>query len=131
MRRLASFTSVAVLVLLSACGRTAAVESEPSPSFDPVGVYDFAATMGGMTRTGQLHITRSNGTLGGYATLQDEPDPATVTAVHVDGSQMHVDVMPPNGERVQFVVTMNGSSFSGNVITDMGQIPVTGTKRAD
>jgi hypothetical protein len=135
MRRIASIVLVPLVVLAAACTRNVQVESEPAPAsssaFDPVGTYDFSVSMGGMTRTGALHIERSGTGYGGHATLEGESEPATITGVTVSGNSFTARVVPPNGEAVDFMVTMNGNQFTGNVITDMGTIPVTGSKRAN
>ena len=135
MRRIASLALVPLVVLAASCGRNVEVESDPTPSasmaVDPVGTYDFAVTMGGMTRTGVLQITRSGAGYGGSATLEGESDPASVTSVTVSGTTITARVVPPNDEPVDFVMTMNGNQFTGNVIADMGTIPVSGTKRSN
>ena len=133
MRRSASLMSLVALVLLAACSRNVAVDSEPAPSSstDPVGVYDFSASMGGIERTGRLEIERSaTGAIGGRAILDDEPEPAEITSVTVNGDTMVVEIMPPGGEYVVFTLTFTGSSFTGNAIANGMTIPLTGSKRA-
>ena len=135
MRRTASLVLIPLIVLAAACSRNVEAESEPAPAasaaLDPVGTYDFTISMGGMTRTGVLQIVRSGAGYGGSATLEGEMDPAEVTSVTVSGNTITARVVPPNDQPVDFVMTMNGSEFSGNVMAEVGEIPVTGTKRAN
>jgi hypothetical protein len=133
MRRIATLALFPLLVLAVACTRNAQVESEAMPaastSLDPVGTYDFSISMGGMTRSGVLHIERSGTGYGGHATLEGESEAAAITSVTVNGNSFTARVVPPNDEAVDFVLTMNGNQFTGNLIADMGTIPVTGSKR--
>ena len=135
MRRTASLVVLIPLVLAAACSRNVEAASEPAPAassaLDPVGTYDFAISMGGMTRTGVLQIVRTGAGYGGSATLEGESDPASVTSVTVSGNTITARVVPPNDQPVDFVMTMNGNAFSGNVMADMGEIPVSGTKRSN
>ena len=134
MHRIASAAAVASIVLLAACSRGYEAESEPAPAassaaLDPVGVYDFSASMGGMTRTGTLTVTRTDTGYGGEATVEGESQPATITGARVEGNVITVEVLPPNGGgMIDFVMTMSGSTFTGNVVVEGQTLPITGTK---
>ena len=134
MRR-SMFLVLLPLLLVAACSRNATVESEPASTTSvtaaafPVGVYDFSATVDGMTRTGAFVIEGTAGAYTGYVTLDGEPEAAEMSGVRVEGSRLIFEAQAP-GERFTFDVTFTGSTFSGNVIAPAGSIPVTGSRRA-
>ena len=130
MRRTSPIALVLMLVLAVACSRSAEVESGPAPAMDPVGAYDFSLSMGGMTRTGEIHVQRTNGVLGGFATIEGADGEAPVTGVTVDGNRLNVEVTPPNGGgAVIFDLTFTGASFSGTINAEGQTFPVAGSKR--
>ena len=136
MRRFALSALLPLVVVASACGRNAVVESEPSPSASvgapafPVGTYDYSADVNGETRTGAIVIQGTPGTYTGYVTLDGEPEAATMSNIRTEGSRLTFEAQAP-GERFTFDVTFTGSTFSGSVIAPMGSIPVTGSRRAN
>ena len=132
MRRIKASLAVVVLVLAAACSRNVEASSEPVPSSDPVGTYDFTASMGGTSQRGTLVIQRTDGgTLGGYATIEGESEHAVVNSVSQTGSRIVVGLTPPDGEAVTFTMDFTGASFTGNVAAHGQMIPVTGSKRAN
>ena len=132
MRRIASSAALVLLVLAAACSRNVEASSEPAPSSDPVGTYDFTASMGGITQTGTLVIQRNDaGTLGGYATIDGEPEPAAVNSVTQTGSRLVVGLTPPDGSEVTITMDFTGSTFTGNAAAHGQTIPLTGSKRVN
>lgn len=128
MRRIA-LPFLAVLLLVG-CSRAVEVESEAPSGLDPVGTFDFTASIGGETRTGHFTIERAAAGYEGLVRLEGEDEPAQVRELQVSGQQLTFDaVVPSAGETFTFDVAFTGDTFSGNVIGGMGAIPVTGRRR--
>lgn len=126
--------ALSLAAVTAACGgRQVAVESAAPAAvatLDPVGMYDFTATLGGETRTGTIHIQpTSSGGYGGEARLEGEPQPAPIDSVRVDGDRMVINASP-SGQNVIFELEFAGSSFTGFVFAGDDAVPLTGTKRA-
>ena len=133
MRRIASGSAVALLVLLAACSRNVEAVSEPAPSasLDPVGTYDFSISMGGQSRSGTIVISRVESAYAGYATLEGEEESAPVRNVRVSGNVLTLEVEPPSEEAVTMELTFTGTQFTGNLFASGQSIPITGSKRAN
>lgn len=128
---------VLVLVLAattaSCGGREVAVQSTAPvavTTLDPVGMYDFTASLGTETRNGTIDIRQSAaGRYIGEARLEGESDPAVIDSVQVSGNRMIIDATPP-GTSVTFELEFTGSDFTGFAFADGDAIPLTGSKRA-
>ena len=132
MRTTTLLFALSLAGLTAACGgREVAVESvAPAAAMDPVGMYDFTATLGSESRTGTIHIHATpSGGYGGEATLEGESDAATIQNVRVEGNRLIIDASPP-GQDVTFELDFTGNTFSGLIFAGGDAIPVTGAKRA-
>ena len=134
MRRV---TPLVVLILLSATAcANAAARSEPTPApaasneLDPVGMYDFVASLGIEARTGTLQIQRSDtGGLRGEAWLEGEGDPAMIQSGAVSGNHVSLFALVQGSLQVSFELDFAGTAFSGLIIAGGDSIAVDGTRR--
>jgi len=134
MRNTIRVLALASVLVASACSRGVQAESEPSPAastaLDPVGMYDFTATMGADSRTGTLEITRGDaGGLRGEAWLEGEPDPAIIESGAVAGNHVQLTAFVEGTNQVTFELDFAGSSFTGVIVAGGEQISVTGSRR--
>lgn len=136
MRTKASVVALFLVVFAAACGRGYPQEDgDPTPSssasaLDPVGMYDFTATLGSESRTGTIDIRRTENGYGGQATLEGESDAAILDSLRVDGNRMVIDLTVSGGP-VVFELDFTGAAFTGFIFADEDAISVTGAKRAD
>jgi hypothetical protein len=136
MRNTTRALAASLLLLTAACSRNVEASSEPVPAastaFDPVGLYDFVATMGIETRTGTLEIERNDtGGLRGEAWLEGEPDPAVIESGAVAGNHVQLTAFVGGGNQVTFELDFTGTTaFSGTIVAGGDVINVTGTRRA-
>ena len=140
MKTMRLVSMVAGLALVACSGNEPSADPAPvapqgpAPAavagFDPVGMYDFVATMGMDDRTGTLEITRNaEGGLRGEAWLEGEPDPAIIESGAVAGNHVQLIAFVGGGNQVTFELDFEGTGFSG-VINAGGQaIEVDGTRR--
>lgn len=98
---------------------------------DPVGTYDFVATMGIESRTGTLEITRSpEGGLRGEAWLEGESDPAIIESGAVSGNHVQLVAFVNGSNQVTFELDFEGTGFSGVINAGGDMIDVDGTRKA-
>jgi hypothetical protein len=103
-----------------------------APAVDPIGTYDFQATLGIEMRTGTLEIERNEaGDLVGEAWLEGEGDPAIIESVVING--LHVDMYAVvNGSMpVTFALDFTGTEFAGTITAGDQTIDVDGQRRAE
>ena len=141
MKPMRLMSMVAALALVACSSNEPAAEPAPATpqapaasavtGLDPVGMYDFVATMGIETRTGTLEITRNaEGGLRGEGWLEGESEPAVIESGAVSGQHVQLTAFVGGGNQVTFELDFEGTGFSG-VITAGGQtIEVDGTRRA-
>ena len=124
--------AAALLLLSTSCGRNVQAESEPAPTaVDPVGMYDFVATLGAESRTGTLEIRRNDtGGLRGEAWLEGEPDPAIIESGAVTGNHVALYAFVGGGNQITFELDFTGAAFAGTITAGDETIAVTGTRRA-
>ena len=124
-------TSTALLMSLATAACSSAPSSSDSPApFDPVGMYDFTATLGSDTREGTLEIVRTAAGLDGEAWLTGEPQPALADSVTVRGSHVVLYMLVGGGDPVNFDIQFAGPAFAGVIVAGMDSIGVTGQRRA-
>ncbi len=140
MKQLQRVSTLCLLgIALVACSRNPDPEYAPDAAaapavsgFDPVGFYDFTATLGIEDRTGTLEITRdANGGLGGEAWLDGEGDPAVIESGAVTGNNVQLLARVGGSNEVTFNLDFTGSSFEGTITAGGDQtIAVSGQRRA-
>lgn len=135
MKLAKAFSTAALLGALTfAAAPVAAQAAEPSgQSVDPVGMYDFIATLGIEMRTGTMEIAPDDeGALIGEVWLQGESDPAIIDNVVVTGN--HVQILAyVNGQLpVTFELDFDGANaFTGTVTAGDDSIVIDGTRRTE
>lgn len=136
MRTNATVLVLSLAVLAAGCGGGyAEAESGPAPSvsaatLDPVGRYDFTASLGGETRTGTIEIARTANGYGGSATLEGESHAAVIDSVRVTGNHMVINLTVP-GDPIVFELNFTGAAFTGFILAGGDVVDVFGAKRED
>lgn len=130
MRSILSLSAVVVSATALACSSAAPALEGPAP-FDPAGVYDFTADVGGGTTIpGVLTITRTSEY--GYSIegrVEGETHVAQGESIEVTGQHVVLHLIGGAGEPVVFHLDFNETGFTGAVATSEGSVPVTGTRR--
>ena len=123
---------VVPLVLgLLALGGTELQAQAPAAAVDPVGMYDFQASMGIEVRTGTLEIERNaEGNLVGEAWLEGEGDPAIIESVVVTGNHVDAYAFVNGSLPVTFALDFTDSTFAGTITAGDQAIAVDGQRRA-
>ena len=129
MRARLNSTLILLSLAAAACSSATSQSDAPAP-IDPVGMYDFTATLGSDTREGTLEIVRTPAGLDGEAWLTGEPEPALADSVTVRGSHVVLYMLVGGGDPVNFDIQFAGPSFTGVIVAGMDSIGVTGQRRA-
>lgn len=119
--------ALALFVLVGACAHAPA--SQPTP-IDPVGFYDFVATLGSDERTGTLEIERTAAGLDAEAWVTGEPNAALADSIAVEGSRVFIRTYVGGGDRVDFDLQFAGDAFTGDIVVGLDSIDVRGQRRA-
>ena len=100
-------------------------------AIDPVGTYDFIATLGIAMRTGTLEIRLdADGALVGEARLQGESDPAVIDDVVVSGNR--VRILAYVNARLPVTIELDFAgpdAFTGTIAVPDDSIVIDGTRR--
>ena len=124
---------IRMMVALAAAllGGAGAVEAQASAApVDPVGMFDFEASMGIEARTGTLEIGRNaEGQLVGEAWLQGESEPAVINGGTISGRHVELNALVSNSLPVAFVLDFDGDEFAGIIVANSDTITVIGTRR--
>ena len=122
---------IPVALAFVALGAADVEAQAPAAAVDPIGTYDFQASLGIEVRTGTLEIERNaEGNLVGEAWLEGEGDPAVIESVVINGN--HVDAYAyVNGSMpVTFALDFTGETFAGVITAGDDAIDVDGQRRA-
>ena len=126
MKKMLKALSVALSLL--AIG---AVDGVAQSAVDPVGMYDFVATLGIEDRTGTLEIERNEaGVLVGEAWLEGEGDPALIESGVVNGNHVDLHAFVNGALMVTFALDFTDGNFDGTITAGDESIEVVGTRRA-
>ena len=117
-------------MVLAFAGACAHAPANPPAPIDPVGVYDFVATMGSDERTGTLEIERTAAGLDAEAWVTGEPNAALADSIAVDGSRVFIRTYIGGGDRVDFDLQFAGDAFTGDIVVGLDSIDVRGQRRA-
>ncbi|HEX6589505.1 MAG TPA: hypothetical protein VF039_10815 [Longimicrobiales bacterium] len=100
---------------------------------DPVGMYDFIATLGIEMRTGTMEITPdAEGAMAGEVWLEGESDPAVIDDVVVTGSHVQILAYVNNSLPVTFELDFaDANTFEGTVTAGNDSIVIDGTRRTE
>ena len=107
----------------------------------PVGTWDTAVDVQGMKITAELTVAQA---AGGYTVaIKDGPMPGApadappmeskVSDVAVDGSKLtfkRAVVTPQGAMNLTYTLNVDGDALSGEVGSDFGPIPITGTRKS-
>ena len=136
MRKATPFLVLLFLFATACSSASAQTDATPAPAaaaeadIDPVGMYDFVATLGIEARTGTLEIVRNDdGGLRGEAWLEGEGDPAVIESGAVAGNHVSLFAFVGGGTQVTFELDFEGNEFSGVITADGQAIEVDGTRR--
>ena len=140
MHTLKGLSTICILgIALTASAGNAQTATDPSAQavagaamqIDPVGMYDFVATLGIEDRTGTLEIVRDEaGAYGGEARVQDENAPAIIESGTVEGSHVALVAWVNGSIEVRFDLDFAGDGFEGTITANGQAIDVVGTRRA-
>ena len=134
MKTLRSFSAAAVVLFALFYARPAAAQAPaataPAADVDPVGMYDFEASLGIEMRTGTLELVRgAEGQITGEAWLEGEGSPAVVQNGTVTGNHVQLNALVNGSMPVTFVLDFTGNEFSGIIRAGNDEITVDGTRR--
>jgi hypothetical protein len=116
---------LAILTLAVAGCSSGPPPEPPAPVFDPGGTWSFSADVQGQALQGTMRITGSEDE-GWSGRLSSEMGETVMGAVRVDGTTLRFSL--PDFEADGRLV-FEGDTFSGEIGTEMGGIPISGTRR--
>ena len=132
--RLANTVRVALIAAALTAGAAAPAAAQATASaVDPVGMYDFIATLGIEMRTGTMEIAPdAEGALMGEVWLEGESDPAIIDNVVVTGSHVQILAYVNNSLPVTFELDFaDANTFEGTVTAGNDSIVIDGTRRTE
>lgn len=116
---------VPILMLAVAACSGGPPPEPPAPVFDPGGTWSFSADVQGQTLQGTMRITGSEEE-GWGGRLSSEMGETAMSAVRVDGTTLRFSI-PEFGADGR--LAFDGDTFSGEIGTETGGVPISGTRR--
>jgi len=118
-------STLLTLLVLAACAGGPPPEP-PAPVFDPAGSWSFIVEVQGQTMNGTMRISGSE-EAGWRGSLNSEMGEAVMSGIRLMGMTLRFSLPDVNGAsgRIDFA----GDAFEGELSTEMGMIPIRGTRR--